>query len=167
MTEKEYYLILPLLLYGLAVTDLINSWRSLLREEQRYIPYTLTSLLLLELAFWNFFGMYHWIQDGSLLSYPGYLKILLAPIVFILIVSVFTPEKDEKSVKEYYMNNMRTVFGLMVLFTALHFFYGHELFIWQRLTGMVLLSITAITRKVWMVYVLVVFRVILIINVSL
>ena len=62
MSEKEYYLILPLLLYGLAIADLINSWRSLLTEAQRYVPYTLTSLLLLEMAFWNFFGMYHWIQ---------------------------------------------------------------------------------------------------------
>lgn len=36
MAEKAYYLILPLLLYGLAVADLISSWRSLLRVTYKY-----------------------------------------------------------------------------------------------------------------------------------
>ncbi len=159
MAEKDYYLILPLLLYGLAVADLISSWRSLLRAENIYLPYTMTSILLLELAFWNFFGMYHWISDGTTMSYLSYLKILLAPLVFILTVAVLTPEQEIKDVKAYFMENMRAVFLLTALFTCLHFVYGIDSLFWPRIIGATLLLITAITRKVWIVYILVAFRV--------
>ena len=51
MSEKEYYLILPLLIYGIGIAELVSSWRNLFIKERRHLPYLVASLLLLEVAF--------------------------------------------------------------------------------------------------------------------
>ncbi len=165
MAQKEYYLILPLLLYGLGITDLVNSWRSFLKPDQRYLPYTLTSLLLLDTAFWNFFQLYDWIQEDHFRNYLTYMRILAAPLLFLLVVAVFTPEEGTASVKEYFHQQLRTVSLLLALFIFVHFLLDPDEFIWQRLGAITLLLTTAAFRKVWLIYLLLGFRILtLVIN---
>jgi len=158
MSQKEYYLILPLLLYGLGISDLVNSWRSFLKPEQRYLPYTLTSLLLLDTSFWNFYQLFDRIQDEHFRSYLMYMRILAAPLLFVLIVAIFTPEEGTLSLKEYFHQHMRTVFGLLALFIFVHFLLDLDEFVWQRLGAIAILLTTAFLRKTWVIYVLIVFR---------
>ena len=159
MAQKEYYLILPLLLYGLGITDLVNSWRSFLKPDQRYLPYTLTSLLLLDTAFWNFFQLYDWIQEDHFRNYLTYMRILAAPLLFLLVVAVFTPEEGTASVKEYFHQQLRTVSLLLALFIFVHFLLDPDEFVWQRLGAIALLLTTATFRKVWLIYLLLGFRI--------
>ena len=159
MAQKEYYLILPLLLYGLGISDLVNSWRSFLKPEQRYLPYTLTSILLLDTAFWNFFQLYDWIQEDHFRSYLTYMRILAAPLLFVLVVAIFTPEEGTGSLKEYFHQHMRTVFALLALFVFVHFLLDPNEFVWQRLGAIAMLLTTAFFRKTWLIYLLLGFRV--------
>ena len=158
MSQKEYYLILPLLLYGLGITDLINSWRSFLKPEQRYLPYTLTSILLLDTSFWNFYQMFDWIKEDHFSNYLVYMKILAAPLVFLVVVAIFTPEESTASVKDYFHQNMRSVFALLALFIFLHFTLDPHEFVWERMGAIALLLAIAITRKTWLIYALLIFR---------
>ncbi len=159
MSNKEYFLILPLLLYGLAISDLVNSWRSFFVKEKRYGPYIVTSLLLLELSFWNFYQMNQWITEDSVMSYFMYFTILLPPLIFLLVVAVFTPDNDVADIKGYFLKNMPIIFAGMAVFTASHFFIEWEVNLGVRLVGIFLLLATAIIRKEWMVYMLLAFRV--------
>lgn len=159
MAEKEYFLILPLLLYGLAISDLVNSWRSFFIKERRYMPYVLTSLVLLELSFWNFYRMHHWMTEDTFSTYFSYFKVLLPPLVFLLVVAVFTPDHDVSDIRGYFTRNMTIIFTAMAVFTALHFIFEPNTHVVPRLVGIVILLVTAVLRKPWMVYVLVAFRV--------
>ena len=165
MTSKEYYIILPLLLYGLGIADLVNSWRSFFVSKRRYWPYIITSLILLEAAFWNFFRMNEWMAEGSYVTYLSYSRFIITPLVFILVVAVFTPEQETEDIEKYFTTNMRVIFGGLAVFVALHFLFippdGMALKeLTGRLVGIALLVFMAVVRKPSLVYVLLVFRII-------
>lgn len=124
MAEKDYYLILPLLLYGLAISDLVSSWRSFFFSERRYWPYIPTSLLLLEASFWNFYRMNKWMTIDSFENYLSYSPFIITPLVFIVVVAVFTPDKENEDIKTYFQSNMRIIFGGLAIFVALHFLFA-------------------------------------------
>ena len=159
MPGQDYFVILPLLLYGLAIADLVNSWRSFFVSQRRYAPYIITSLLLLEISFWNFYQMHEWMGADTFSSYLSYFKILLPPLVFLLVVAVFTPDSDVIDIKGYFIKQMPIIFGGLAVFTALHFLFDWDKNVVPRMVGIVLLVSTAIWRKEWMIYLLLVFRV--------
>jgi hypothetical protein len=158
MADKEYFLILPLLLYGLAISDLVNAWKSFFNKEKRHIPYVVTSFLLLELSFWNFYKLNHWMTPDVFESYLSYFLVLLPPLIFLLVVSVFTPDSDEKDIKGYFRKNMPIIFSGLAVFTALHILFDTN-DMYPRLLGIALLLMVAVFRKEWMIYLLLVFRV--------
>jgi hypothetical protein len=159
MSNKEYYLILPLLLYGLAISDLVNSWKSFFFAERRYWPYIVTSILLLEAAFWNFFRMNDWMTEGSYENYLSYSRFIVTPLAFIVTVAVFTPDQDTTDTEQYFKSNMRLIFGSLAVFVTLHFFFVAP---WEmsllELTGrvamIVLLLLTALLKYPRLVYLL-------------
>ena len=159
MSDKEYYIILPLLLYGLAIADLVNSWRSFFKKERRYIPYIVTSLVLLEVSFWNFYQLHEWMTEDSFSTYLGYFRILLQPLTFLLVVAVFTPEKEEEDIKSYFTKNIPIIFGGLAVFVALHFLFEVESMVIPRLFSIGLLITIAVTRKIWIIYVLALLRI--------
>ncbi|HRI78605.1 MAG TPA: hypothetical protein PLR06_03640 [Cyclobacteriaceae bacterium] len=159
MPDKEYYIILPLLLYGLAIADLVSSWRALLKKERRYIPYIITSLLLLEVSFWNFYQLNHWMTDAAFGTYLSYFKTLLQPLTFLLVVAVFTPEEQVEDIKVYYTKNIPIIFGGLAIFVALHFLFEIEQNVIPRLAAIALLIVVAVTRQLWPIYILLLIRV--------
>lgn len=159
MTDKEYYLILPLLLYGLAISDLVNSWKSFFFAERRYWPYIATSILLLEGAFWNFFRMNAWMTEGSYVSYLSYSRFIITPLIFIMTVAVFTPDADSHDTELYFKSNMRIIFLSLAAFVTMHFFFIAP---WEmapielmgRCVMIALLLLTAALRNPKLVYLL-------------
>ena len=99
MTNNEYFLILPMLLYGLAIADLVGSWRRFLVKEQQYAPYIITTILLLEVSFYNFYQLNQYVTEDTFKSYFAYFKILVSPLIFLVVVGVLTPDKDIPDVK--------------------------------------------------------------------
>lgn len=152
MANKDYFLILPLLLYGLAISDLVNSWRSFFIKEKRYWPHVITSLLLLEISFWNFYQLDQWMTEDTFMSYFMYFKVLFPPLIFLLVVAVFTPDSDEKDIKGYFQKNMPIIFGGIALFVASHFLLEWDKNIIIRVLGILTLLATAFFRKEWMIY---------------
>lgn len=159
MTDKEYYLILPLLLYGLAISDLVNSWKSFFFAERRYWPYIITSILLLEGAFWNFFRMNAWMKEGSYESYLSYSRFIITPLIYIMTVAVFTPDQETKDTELYFKSNMRIIFLSLTAFVAMHFSFVSPLEmetmeLLGRSVMIALLLLTAILRNPRLVYLL-------------
>ena len=159
MSEKEYFLILPLLLYSIAIAELVSSWRTLFITEKRHIPYITTSFLLLEVAFWNFYRMFHLMTDNYFSSYLSYLPVLLPPLTFLFVVAVFTPDAGTVDIKGYFQKKMPVIFGGMVVFTSLHFFFEGSAQLIPRLIAIALLLVMAIWRKEWIIYLLLLLRI--------
>ena len=55
MDPEEYLAFIPLLIYGLAIADLLNEWRRFFKKEQWYLPYTIMSIIFTETAIYNVF----------------------------------------------------------------------------------------------------------------
>ena len=161
MSEKEYYLILPLLIYGIGIAELVSSWRNLFIKERRHLPYLVASLLLLEVAFWNFYKMVHWMTDDYFKNYLSYLLMLAPPLLFLFVVAVFVPDRNKPDVnlKEYFKQKIPVIFGGLALFTSLHFLFDTESSPVPRLVAVGLLLTMAIWRKEWIIYLLLVLRV--------
>ena len=118
MSKDEFFAFMPLLIYGLAIGEIIMHWRDYLNKDRRHWPHIITGIVLLELGFLNFYYLY---DDLNLLfkTYPMFLARMLVPITFLLTVSVFTPE-DNMDVKTYFEDKIRTIFTLLGLFVLAH-----------------------------------------------
>ena len=159
MTNNEYFLILPMLLYGLAIADLVSSWRRFLVKEQQYAPYIITTILLLEVSFYNFYQLNQYVTEDTFKSYFAYFKILVSPLIFLVVVGVLTPDKDIPDVKAYFKKYMHLIFGGMALFVASHFLFDSHSPMGPRLVSIGFLLVTAIFKKEWMVYSLILLRI--------
>ena len=163
MSDKEYYLILPLLLYGLAISDLVNSWKRFFFADRRYWPYIVTSILLLEAAFWNFFRMKEWMTESAFESYLSYSRFIITPLVFIVTVAIFTPDEGTEDTENYFKKHMGLIFGSLGVFVALHFLFVNpqkmELTeLAGRLVMIALLITTAALKRPALVYLLLAMR---------
>ncbi|HBH25184.1 MAG TPA: hypothetical protein DDY13_17410 [Cytophagales bacterium] len=156
MESSEYLSFIPLLIYGLAIADLLSEWKRLFDKTQWYFPYLLTTIVLTELAIYNVFIYANLISELEGTSYLSYLKYILPPFLFLLMVSSFTPEKGDDT-KEYFIRNMRIYLLLMAVFIASHFLFDFKegrFVITLRTLMIVAVLLGAILRKVWMIYVL-------------
>ncbi len=53
MGAVEYLLFIPLLIYGIALSDLFGEWKKIFNPSKLYIPYALTILLITEIGIYN------------------------------------------------------------------------------------------------------------------
>jgi len=118
MSKDEFFAFMPLLIYGIAVSELMIHWRDYLKSGRRYWPHLIFGILLLELAFSNFYFLYD-VLDQLFVNYLNFLARLTPPLVFLLLVSVYTPEENV-DVKTYFNDKMRTIFLLLSFFIFLN-----------------------------------------------
>ncbi|PIB36590.1 hypothetical protein BFP72_14860 [Reichenbachiella sp. 5M10] len=161
MQPQEYFSILPLLLYGIAIAELVSPWRRFFEDKQPYWPFILTGVALLETAFHNFYQFYSHL-DESFQSYGTFLSYLMPPLLFLAISHVFTPE-DLKSVdtQKYFKSKYRLLMILLGLFIAAHFQYDGvlESETMFRILSLVIVALAAVTRQIYWIYVLFVLRI--------
>jgi hypothetical protein len=154
MDPAEYLAIVPLLIYGIGITDLLGQWKRFFREADQFPLYIIYTIILTEVAIYNVVIYIDLVNVLPEQNYFTYLGFLLPPILFLLVVNIFTP--DEGSNTEAYFNeNVRLIFILITLFVASHFLYEFDEKHWQgymRIVFIVLLLSIAIFRKRWIMY---------------
>ena len=159
MSKDEFFAFMPLLLYGIAISNLVMHWRDYLKKDRRYWPHVLTGIMLLELAFVNFYYLYDKLE---LLfeTYHLFLMRLSPPLIFLLTSSVYTPEED-REVKEYFHSNSTMVYSLLALFISINTIseFQNNFITKVRITAILLAIIIAVTRKYWIIWVWVSLRV--------
>lgn len=158
MEASEYLAFLPLLIYGIALADLFSQWKRFFNLKEVYIPYLLLTIILTETALYNVFIYAELIDQLAGLSYFSYLLYLIPPFLFMLTANIFTPDKDSDT-EEYFLRQMPVFLSLLALFSASHFLYDfNENFptIVGRMTAILIIIITGISRKIWMFYIVVV-----------
>ena len=160
METTEYLAFIPLLIYGIALADLLGEWKRLFQPEGWYLPYLLMTLILTESAVYNVFIYASLILQMQGQDYLTYLTFLVPPILFLMSVNSFTPDAGDDT-KTYFISKMRIFFLLIAVFSASHFFYSfgesQTMEIAGRSVAIILSLIGGIFRKPWVVYVLFVF----------
>jgi len=146
---------LPLLFYGIALSDLLREWKRLLDLKKLYLPYAMFTVILTETALYNVF-IYKNIMDNFMgLGYFGYLIYLIPPFLFMLTVNIFTPEKDADT-EAYFVKQMPKFFALFGLFIACHFLFdfGESTIVSVfRVIVIAVIIIIGFLQKKWPVYI--------------
>lgn len=158
MDISEYLAFIPLLLYGIGLADLLSQWKRLFQPSEWYLPYSLLTVIFTESAIYNIFIYHNLIGQFTELSYITYLSFLAPPFLFLLTVSVFTPEEDSNT-ETYIRENLSLISLLTALFLASHFLHEYkesEWSTWGRFLYISVCLFIALTRKIWPIYVLVV-----------
>jgi hypothetical protein len=130
MQPSEYLAFIPLLIYGLALADLLGQWRRFFERDYFYLPYFLTTL-----QYWLY---------------------LSQPMLFLITVAALTPEPENKKTEVYFKQRIPIVFGLMALYIGSHLFTSigsTPALSLVRLITVLLLVVIAVSRRVWLVYV--------------
>lgn len=156
MDPAEYLVFIPLLIYGIALADLLGTVRCFFDKEYFYLPYFISTLMFTEIAVWNIFIYLDVTSSLVGISYLRYWGYLLQPMIFLLMVSALTPEKENIDTEKHFKQRISVVYGLMALFVASHLFTGIGSFTtitYIRIVGAVYCLAIAITRKIWLIYV--------------
>ena len=154
MDPAEYLAIVPLLIYGIGITDLLGQWKRFFNEKNRFPLYIIYTIILTEVAIYNVVIYIDLVNVLPEQTYFNYLSFLLPPILFLLVVNIFTPDEGSET-EEYFNRNVRLMFILISLFVASHFLYEFDEKHWQgymRIIIIVLLLSAAIFRKRWLMY---------------
>lgn len=156
MQPSEYLAFIPLLIYGLALADLLGQWRRFFERDYFYLPYFITTLIFTEVAIWNVFIYLGVTEMLAGIGYFQYWLYLSQPMLFLITVAALTPEPENKETEVYFKQRMPIVFGLMALYIGSHLFTSvgstPALNVVRVITVLLLVSIAA-SRKVWLVYV--------------
>ena len=154
MDPTEYLAIIPLLIYGIGITDLLGQWKRFFNKEDQFPLYIIYTIILTEVAIYNVVIYIDLVNVLSEQTYFTYLAFLLPPILFLMVVNIFTPDEGSRT-EAYFENNTRLMFVLIALFVASHFLYEFDEKHWQgymRIVFVVLLLAIALFRKRWMMY---------------
>lgn len=154
MPTLEYLGFIPLLMFGLGLADLLSQWRRLFDPREWYLPYTVFTVILTEIAVYNVYTYFTLLTQLPGQSYYIYLLYLLPPFLFLLTTSAFTPEKDAKT-KEHFVQRMPIFFTLLAAFILSHFIFSYKEIFYihiARLLIVAILIIVGFTRKIWLVY---------------
>jgi hypothetical protein len=166
MDPAEYLAIVPLLIYGIGITELLGQWKRFFYKEGRFPLYIIYTIILTEVAVYNVVIYIDLVNVLPQQTYITYLKNLLPPILFLMVVNIFTPDEGSKT-EEYFNNNVRLIFMLIALFAASHFLYefdeqhGQAYF---RIIFIALLMAIAIFKKQWLMYLLAVLWIASVVN---
>ena len=156
MNVADYLSFIPLLLYGIALAELFGQWRRFFDKEYLYWPYLVTTVVFIEIAIWNVYIFLFIAKDIAAVNYLQYWIFLLQPILFLLLVHALTPDPEVKNTEDYFKKRMPVVFGLMGIYIASHMIPGLdsmlEIINIPRLIAVVLCVSIAISRKVYLVY---------------
>ncbi len=99
---------------------------ALIEPKSFYWPYLLGTVLLTEVAIHETYIYYNVIDNLSMGHYLQYWVYLFPPFLFLLTVSIYTPEKEDDT-KEYF-NEKAPYFGaFLILFLASHFIRNLEM----------------------------------------
>jgi len=158
MSTAEYLAFIPLLLYGLGLSTLLGEWKRIFDRKEMFLPYTLLTLCLTEIAIYNVFIYSRLLDKLEGLNYLHYLILLISPFLFFLVAHVFTPE-PEKNTKDHFIKRMPLFYSLIALLTACNYLYGFEESRFaniSRIIFIIVLLLCGFTRKIWLTYVLII-----------
>jgi hypothetical protein len=134
---------------------LFSQWKRLFDLKKWFIPYSLFTIILTEMAIYNVFVYRGLVEELQGLSYSNYLLYLIPPFLFMLTTNIFTPDKESET-KEYFIKQMPVFSILLSLFIACHFLFDFDENVGARvirLAAIFVISIAGIFRKTWPVYV--------------
>ena len=115
MSKSEFILLIPGIIYGVAMVDLLK----IFRQARPYWEIVGWGIALFFNLIVSWFGLYDKLEIVS--SNIAYFTIyLLSPLLFAQSVFVLTPEENDKDTKKYFLDNQKPFFTLYLSFMIIN-----------------------------------------------
>ena len=105
MNKSEFVLLIPALIYGVALVDLLKIFRHKIKYWET-VGWGIAMFLNLIVSWFNLFDKLD-IISSNILYFTGY---LLSPLLFTQAVFVLTPEEEDKIPKDYFLKTQKQFF---------------------------------------------------------
>jgi hypothetical protein len=125
MNKSEFILLIPGIIYGVALVDLLK----IFRHKNTYWEVTGWGVIMIINLIVSWFSLYDKLEviSGNILLFTVY---LVSPLLFAQAVFVLTPEEEDTDTKAYFMKTNRLFFilllGLIVVNQTLLFFLAED-----------------------------------------
>jgi hypothetical protein len=132
MDKSEFILIIPGIIYGVAMVDLLK----IFRHSNKYWEGVAWGIAMFLNLIVSWFGLYDKIEIIS--ANIGYFTIyIISPLLFAQAVFVLTPEEEHTDTKAYFIKTHQLFFILLLCYVALNSFLSFFLdftgiFEWMR-----------------------------------
>lgn len=162
MDQIEYLYFIPLLIYGIALSEIFSEYRRLLSSDTHYWPYIILIFMLSETAVYNVYSLYYLHKNLLVNDYLQYWIFLSPPIVFMLTVNSIVL-KDEvadiEKIKNHFKQRVRYTFSLMAVYIIMHLIpvmsTGSNLENLIRVLYILIILLFVYLKKDWVFYLLV------------
>lgn len=148
MSKEEFVLLIPAIVYGVAIVDLLKTFRVRIYWE---IPvwgiYMLLNAIILALTL---YGQLTAMAENNFIL----ILVVFQAILFSKAATIITPEDQDKDTRQYYESNYKYFIGLVIgVFTIalLNEFivYDDRENVWVRPTGLTMGFISIIWQNKW------------------
>jgi hypothetical protein len=140
MDIVEYLLFVPLLIYGIALSDLFIQWKRFLEPSAWHIPYLLTIIIITDIGVNNVFEFHKLSPQLKNITYFTYWLYILPPLLYLMLVNILTNTNESIDMETFFSSKIRIVFLLLAFFIAMHFipqFRYDQTILLPRLLGII------------------------------
>ena len=149
MDNQEFFLLIPAIIYGVAIVDLLKVFKS----RKTYWEITGWGVLLMVIIINTWAELYN--KLGALVdSNINFFLIIGQSIVYAQAASLITPEEKHLNTKDYFLSIRKPFFLLMAGIPIFNLLVGFFVFddhapAWMRPTGLFLGLACALYDRVW------------------
>ena len=149
MEKQEFFLLIPAIIYGVAIVDLLK----IFQHKKNYWEVITWGLLLLIIIINTWIELYQ--KLGTLLdSNVNFFIIIAQAMLYAQAAGVITPEEKDTDTREYFFDVKKTFFLILAVVTAWNLLVQYVVFDdhrepWIRPTGIILSLICAYVDRIW------------------
>ncbi len=149
MDKQEFFLLIPAIIYGVAIVDLLK----IFRHKKTYWEVLVWGLLLMIIIINTWTELYQKLEhlvENSL----HFFIIIAQAILYAQAANVITPEEMHIDTRKYFFSIRRTFFLILGSTTLMNLLVNYFVFaddreMWIRPTAFALILICAFVDKVW------------------
>ena len=150
MSKSEFVLLIPAIIYGVALVDLLK----IFRHSKSYWEIIGWGIALFLNLIVSWFGLYEKLEilSSNILYFTAY---IISPLVFAQAVFVLTPEEQDTDTKDYFLKSQKSFFMLLLLFTIINsllslIIESSVVFIWMRAVLIIPFIVVIFWPRMWL-----------------
>ena len=150
MDKQEFLLLIPAIVFGVAIVDLLK----IFQHRKGYYELIAWGLYLLLSISWLWYETYE--KLGTvIINRWGYFAIIIQAILYAIVASIITPEQRDTDTKRYFMSIKKSFFIVLSIIAAYLIFFQYVVYndqhiVWMRLVAIALFLGCAFINKTWL-----------------
>jgi hypothetical protein len=149
MSKSEFILLIPGIIYGVAMVDLLK----IFRHSNRYWESVAWGIAMFLNLIVSWFGLYDKLEviSSNIALFTAY---IISPLIFAQAVFVLTPEEEHSDTRAYFIKAQPLFYILILSYVVMNiilsfFLQQGGVFDWMRLILVPLFTVAIIWKNIW------------------